>query len=211
MYRYILTFFFLSFYMDAQQISQENARNVFHKIIDAIGNNNPSPPDLIFKDTKSNPASYNPNKKIITIENKVLEICYSFGKDSLNALSYILAHELGHHYRNHGWMSSYASLEFGNALDMQNKSPEQRETYEIEADIYAGFYAHIAGFDALKTADSFLDSIYSSYSLPHELKNYPTLQERKKIINQNKSDFNELRDVFDLANIFSSYLLIIFK
>ena len=53
-------------------------------------------------------------------------------------------------------MSQYASLEFSDALDSQNKTPEQRERYEIEADIYAGFYAHIAGYDALKVANSFL-------------------------------------------------------
>ena len=200
----VLSFIILSLSSDAQQISQSSAHKVYSQIIDAIGNNNPRSPRLVFKDSERNPASYSPKKKTITIENKVLEICYSFGEDSLNALSYILAHELGHHYRNHGWMSQYASLEFSDALDGQNKTPEQRESYEIESDIYAGFYAHIAGYDALKVADSFLDAIYKSYSLPHELKNYPTLEERKAIINQNRSDFEELRDIFALANIIMS-------
>ena len=200
----IFSFIILSLSGNAQQISEISAHKVYNQIIDAIGNNNPRSPKLVFKDSERNPASYSPKKKTITIENKVLEICYSFGKDSLNALSYILAHELGHHYRNHGWMSQYASLEFSDALDGQNKTPEQRESYEIEADIYAGFYAHIAGYDALKVADFFLDAIYTSYSLPHDLKHYPTLAERKAIIDQNKSDFEELRDIFDLANILMS-------
>ena len=206
MFRLCLSFSFiiLSLSGNAQQISEISAHKVYSQIIDAIGNNNPRSPKLVFKDSERNPASYSPKKKTITIENKVLEICYSFGKDSLNALSYILAHELGHHYRNHGWMSQYASLEFSDALDDQNKTPEQRESYEIESDIYAGFYAHIAGYDALKVADSFLDAIYTSYSLPHDLRNYPTLKERKAIIGQNKSDFEELRDIFDLANIVMS-------
>ena len=200
----VLGFIIFSLSGNAQQISEISAYKVYDQIIDAIGNNNPRSPKLVFKDSERNPASYSPKKKTITIENKVLEICYSFGKDSLNALSYILAHELGHHYRNHGWMSQYASLEFSDALDGQNKTPEQRESYEIESDIYAGFYAHIAGYDALKVAGVFLDAIYKSYSLPHELKNYPTLEERKAIIGQNKSDFEELRDIFDLANILMS-------
>jgi len=197
----LLTFSCLS---NAQQVSEITAHKVYNQIISAIGNNNPRLPKLVFKDSERNPASYSPKKKTITIENKVLEICYSFGEDSLNALSYILAHELGHHYRNHGWMSQYASLEFSDALDSQNKTPEQRESYEIESDIYAGFYAHIAGYDALKVADSFLDAIYTSYSLPHDLKNYPSLADRKAIIGQNKSDFDELRDIFDLANVVMS-------
>ena len=36
------------------------------------------------------------------------------------------------------------------------------------------------------------------------MKNYPTLAQRKAIIDQNKSDFGELRDIFDLANILMS-------
>ncbi len=64
-------------------------------------------------------------------------------------------------------MAEYASLEFSNSLDSYNKTPEQREVYEIESDIYGGFYAHIAGYDALSVADVFLDSIYQSYSLPY--------------------------------------------
>ena len=201
---FFLLFIISSFSIAAQQVSETSARKVYHQIVDAIGNNNPRYPDLVFKDSEKSPASYNPKKKTITIENKVLKICYSFGKDSLNALSYILAHELGHHYRDHGWMSQYASLDFGDALDSQNKTPEQREGYEIEADIYAGFYAHIAGYNALKVAASFLDSIYKSYSLPHDLKHYPTLDNRKSIIAHNILDFEELRDIFDLANIVMS-------
>ena len=123
----VLLFIILSLSGNAQQISEISAHKVYDQIIDAIGNNNPRSPKLVFKDSERNPASYSPKKKIITIENKVLEICHSFGEDSLNALSYILAHELGHHYRNHGWMSQYASLEFSDALDGQNKTPEQRE------------------------------------------------------------------------------------
>ena len=199
-----LLFIISSSSINAQQIREITARKVYDQIINAIGNNNPRPPKLIFKDSERNPASYSPKNKTIVLENKVLEICYSFGVDSLNALSYILSHELGHHYRNHGWMSQYASLEFSNTLDSQYKTPEQREIYEIESDIYAGFFAHIAGYEALKVADVFLDAIYKLYSLPDELKNYPTLDERKAIIDQNKSDFEELRDVFDLANIVMS-------
>ena len=89
-----LLFVILSSNINAQQISEITSRHVFDQIIHAIGNNNPRPPKLIFKDSERNPASYNPKHKTIVLENKVLEICYSFGEDSLNALSYILAHEL---------------------------------------------------------------------------------------------------------------------
>ena len=79
----IFSFFILSLSGNAQQISEISARKVYNQIIDAIGNNNPRSPKLVFKDSERNPASYSPKKKTITIENKVLEICYSLGKDSL--------------------------------------------------------------------------------------------------------------------------------
>ena len=200
---FILIFTF-SINAKAQKLSESTVDGVYKNIVFSIGNVNPRAPKLILKDSERNPASYNPNKKTITIENKVLEICYAFGPDSLNALSYILAHELGHHYRHHGWMAQYASLDFSRTLESQNRTPGQRQVYETEADIYAGFYAHIAGYDALKVADVFLDSIYESYSLPPELENYPTLSERKSIINNNKEQFEKYKNIFDVANIVMS-------
>ena len=201
---FIIFFCIIYFQTNAQKLSQSSVDKVWNEIIDAIGNNNPRAPELLIKDSERNPASYSPKKKRITLENKVLEICYSFGADSLNVLSYILAHELGHHYKDHGWTTQYASLDFSNEIDKKQESAQQRVDDETQADIYAGFYAHIAGYDALKVADSFLGAIYKSYSLPHDLKNYPTLAERKSIIEQNRSDFEELRDIFDLANIVMS-------
>ena len=187
--------------VSAQQLNEGVARKVYGEILTAIGNTNPRAPELKFKDGKRNPASYSPKKKTITLENKVLEICYSFGQDSLNALSYILAHELGHHYRNHGWMTQYASLDFSDKIDKKQESAQQRVDDETESDIYAGFYAHIAGYDALSVADQFLDRIYKEYDLPDSLPNYPTLMQRKKVINQNRSDFAKLKTIFDIANI----------
>ena len=198
---FIFCFWFNSI---AQKLNENTVYNVYNNIVLSIGNVNPRAPKLILKDSERNPASYNPNKKTITIENKVLEICYAFGQDSLNALSYILAHELGHHYRHHGWMTQYASLDFSASLESHNRTPGQRQVYETEADIYSGFYAHIAGYDALKVADVFLDSIYASYSLPPELENYPTLSERKSIIINNKEEFETYKNIFDVANIVMS-------
>ena len=184
----------------AQELSEKTVHELYNNLLYSIGNTNPRAPDLIIKNSVRHPAGYNPKKKQIAIERKVLEICFSFGKDSLNALSYILAHELGHHYRHHGWMSQYASLDFSRTINSQLRTSEQRHVYETEADIYSGFYAHMAGYDALSVASAFLDSIYTSYSLPNELENYPSLDERKAIVLNNINEFEELKTIFDLAN-----------
>ena len=42
----------LSLNTQSQEISEINAYRVYNNIINAIGNNNPRPPKVIFKDTK---------------------------------------------------------------------------------------------------------------------------------------------------------------
>ena len=189
----------------SQQISKNTVEDVYVNIINAIGNSNPRPPTLIISQSNGNPASYSPKKKTISVEEDVLKICHSFGADSLNALSYILSHELGHHYRHHGWTTQYASLDFSPKDDKEKLKIQKRIENEAESDIFAGFYSHIAGYDALSVASEFLERIYQEYNLPDSIVNYPTLTQRKKIIQNNISDFEELRNVFKLANLTMSF------
>ena len=201
--KYSLFYFliFCSLITFGQSISDKSCYLVWDNLINSIGNNNPRPPDLDLKSSEKNPASYNPKSSSVRIERKVLEICHSFGKDSLNALSYILAHELGHHYQNHGYHAKYASLDFSKPIDEKEESSNQRIDYESQADVYAGFYSHISGYDALSVASNFLDKIYEEYKLPVNIRNYPSLVQRKLIIDKNVNDFNDLKQTFDLANL----------
>ncbi len=195
---FILTY---SIHSHSQSLTEKTCYSVYNNLVKSIGNNNPRPPILELTKSKNNPASYNPKTSTIRIEEKLLEICYSFGKDSLNALSYILAHELGHHYQNHGYHARYASLDFTKTENVTEEKSNLRIDYESQADVYAGFYSHISGYDALSVASKFLDSIYKAYNLPRNIKNYPTLEQRKFIINKNKDDFNYLKKIFDYANL----------
>ena len=216
--RFLFFLFILFLYHNTvfcQKISSKSADEVYNNIVQAIGNSHPRPPDLIIKKQRG-PASYYPKYNEIRIDEKLLSICFSFGKDSLNVLSYILGHELAHHYKDHAYTSKYESLDFldptiksfNDNLDRHEKDSvnkliniQKRIEYETQADLYAGFYAHLAGYDALSVANSFLDKIYSKYNLNESIKGYPTLSERKKIIDKNKFDFNELKNIFNTANI----------
>ena len=198
---FVLVFLIIGFTLFSQNLSHNSVFKVYNDIITAIGNTSPRAPNLVIKNTVSNPAAYYPGKNIIRIEEKLLNVCYTFGKDSLNVLSYILAHELAHHYQNHGYASRFATLDFSNEIDEKKEKSQQKIDDETQADIYAGFYSHIAGYDALSKAELFLDEIYNAYNLPDNLPNYPTLSQRKQIINENKKSFEKLRYLFDIANI----------
>ena len=185
----------------AQKVSKESADEVYKNIITAIGNSTPVPPKLEFKESTKNPASFNPFKKRITIEEKVLEICYFFGQDSLNALAYILSHELAHSYCRHGWHTQFAALDFSNQIDEDLESFEKRIDNETQADVYAGFFSHIAGYNAIDVAGDFLKKIYSEYELPDSIPGYPSFQERLIIIESNQAEFEKLKRVYDSALI----------
>ena len=189
----------LQYSVQAQKVSKESAVEVYENIITAIGNSSPIPPILEFKESNSNPASFNPFKKKITIEEKVLEICYFFGPDSLNALAYILSHELAHSYCRHGWHTQFAALDFSNQIDEDLASFEKRIDNETQADVYAGFFSHIAGYNALDIAGDFLKKVYSEYDLPDSIPGYPSFKERLLIIESNKAEFLKLKRVYDSA------------
>ena len=126
----------------SQGVHESTAFKVYEDLVVAVGNVHPRAPRLVLKNSKRNPASFNPFTKEISLERKVLEICHSFGPDSLSALAYILGHELAHSYCEHGWQTKFAGLDFSNEVDQKLESIEQRVDDETEADLKAGFYAH---------------------------------------------------------------------
>ena len=139
-----------------------------------------------------------------------------FGPDSLNSLAYILAHELAHHVKDHMGLIGYAevSKNFVDNLSKEGKIENKERSdlnkqvknafntkTESEADIWGGFVAHMAGYNALPIASDFLDSIYTTYNIPEISETYPTLEERKNIHADGMIKFNELKNIFDIANI----------
>ena len=185
--------------LHSQTVSESTVRSLYDQLVDAIGNVHPRAPKLVFKNSTRNPASFNPITHEISLENKVLGICHSFGSDSLSALAYILSHELAHSYCEHGWQTKFAGLDFSNAMDRKLESTEQRIDDETEADVKAGFYSHLAGYDALSVADDFLVRVYRAYDLPDSIPGYPSLNNRIEIIKANKSRFDKLKRMYDSA------------
>lgn len=183
----------------SQEIQETTAHEVYEKIITAVGNAHPRAPRLVFKNSKRNPASFNPFTKEISLERNVLKICHDFGADSLRALAYILSHELAHSYCEHGWQTKFAGLDFSNEVDNKVEASQQRVDDETEADLKAGFYSHLAGYDALTVADEFLKRVYINYNLPDSIFGYPSLDERLQIIEQNKTRFQELKHLYETA------------
>jgi hypothetical protein len=174
---------------------------IYGNIVEAIGNQSLLTPDLFFSDEKNSVAYMNADG--ITIEQKVIDI-FCGQSDFEDRIAYILAHELAHYYLEHNWIRnsglSYANS-IGEFLQDNSYSIDQRKLAESQADLYAGFYAQIAGYKALSHAESTLATIYREYELSKDLKGYPSFDERVTIINSKIKTANELAQVFDIANV----------
>tara|TARA_B100001093_G_scaffold126525_1_gene119090 strand:+ start:344 stop:1807 length:1464 start_codon:yes stop_codon:yes gene_type:complete len=193
---------FVSFSINSQE---KIAQDVFKKIVNSIGNNFNQLPTLEIVKTENNPAYYSPRDNKIYIEKKTLTI-FENNKNFEDILAYLIAHELAHHYLNHGWMRNldfgYSSTIGNFIIDGDNK--KQKKIDETQADIFGGFFAKIAGYDALNFGEYCLREIYKEYEIPESISGYPSLSERIEIIESNVDKTNQLSKIFDLGNLFLS-------
>ncbi len=78
---------------------------------------------------------------------------------------------------------------------------EQRLIEETQADLYAGFFAHMAGYKALPIASQTLDIIYKAYALDSNLTGYPSLYDRQSIARGKMKELAELALIFNVGNL----------
>ncbi|MDN5203859.1 hypothetical protein QQ008_20880 [Fulvivirgaceae bacterium BMA10] len=142
----------------------------------------------------------NPNPRLI-LDEKVYDLCRSFGSDSLNALASIIGHELAHFYRDHKAIIGLIGHSEAENLDNSNRSSQQNQRIylEAEADYFGTFYAFQAGFNSFKTLPKILSLIYNEYQLPNKLSNYPSKQERINIAVARSREMEKFAPVFEVG------------
>jgi hypothetical protein len=206
----IIFCFCCTFIAKAQQNISIQA--VYQNLLAAYADARPAP-DLVLipKTTRQGAiAQYIPGlKPTIKIDDKLVDICSSLGKDSLNALALLLSHELAHYYQNHSWCADYAFAlqgeSMGEKLNFLSKDDKIRS--EAQADQLGVFYAAMAGYEVQSIFPKVIDAIYSSYKLPDAVVGYPTKTERKQLAEQVNKEVAELFDIFEG----SKYLLLLKK
>lgn len=150
-------------------------------------------------------AAFIPIKNELIIGTEFIKLCRNFGKDSNNVAAYVLGHEMAHVLLQQNDLtaqigSSYASPEYSKQLKRSKKTLRD-SIHERQADEFASFYAHIAGYSTSDLGSIILDSIYTHFKLKDkDLPSYPTLSERKRISMQANYRMETLKQVFDFAN-----------
>jgi tetratricopeptide (TPR) repeat protein len=200
-----LTLFFsvMSFFMFGQNKDEPQIRKVFDQLVLAYGSSKTAPELVVTKQKHDRPAFYKFDKKpIVTIDTYLFTICRSYGKDSLNALSVIIGHELAHYYNEHSFCTDFAfairnkNEVFSKKVKLIDKN--QKIIYETQADDKGLFYAAIAGYEPFEVQPKLLDAIYTQYQLK-DADGYPTKVQRKEIAKNALLKAKKLYETFALG------------
>ena len=108
------------------QVKWTSVERVYSDLVKAIGDGSKIAPPIESSRTESRVAYFSPSRQTIFIEEKFLNVCASFGTDSLNALSFILGHELAHFYRNHGWVTT-SGVGYVDAVTQENWKEQKKD------------------------------------------------------------------------------------
>jgi tetratricopeptide (TPR) repeat protein len=163
----VVIFFILCFKTYSQKYNKQVVENVYQRLVYAYGNPKAAPKLIHSNKNINGPASFSQFDKSIIIDKRLYQICRKLGKDSLNALSIVISHELAHYYYEHDFCS-----DFGYLMNSKNKAfstkiiklgIEQKLIYETQADRRGLFHSAVAGFQPFEINRELLTVIYQSY------------------------------------------------
>lgn len=149
-------------------------------------------------------AWYDPENNTINFGEGIYDMATTFGDDSVNVIAAVIAHEIAHFYKDHGWGYSFGMVNNGTHIaddiyEMELTS-ENRAAMEAEADYFGGIFCYMAGYNTLDVVDNFFEQMYAELEIPEETFGYPTKHDRIAIYRNTKEMLEELIPVFEAAN-----------
>lgn len=171
-------------------------------------------------------ASFDRFKNEILLDTKSYNIMRRMGKDSLDALAFLLGHELGHYIHSHrvvnhnithaapGLASSEEITKAMEVMPMETTQQEFKQKLdaaiwnydstheEAEADFEGGFLGYLAGYEPMAAGKEFLRKAYDHpfMNLTKETPGYPSFDERLEVIENTTKELETLIPIFEMAN-----------
>jgi len=188
---------------DAQKNADIQINKVFNQLVTAYGSAKSAPQLVVLKDKlqQKSPAFYEASPKpLIKVDAHFYSLCRTFGKDSLNALSIVISHELAHYYNDHTFCSDFAfavsksNKTYAGKLKLVSKT--ERMSLETQADYKGLFYSAIAGYTPFEIYPKLLDGVYKHYQLKDDNDGYPSRTERKEIAKNAQMKATHLFELF---------------
>lgn len=174
-------------YLPSSHPKSRTAQRVAEQIYSAGRDNRAMPTILVRRATSAGDVARFIPPATLEVGEKLLDICRTLGRDSLNALAYVLGHEMAHFQVKH-------SINLGFASSAQLAT--SRAGMEEEAERTGAFTAFLAGFDVQLAYRPILTKIYQSYRLPVQLPGYPSLAQRLQTAQRT---FDALRPLYEVV------------
>jgi tetratricopeptide (TPR) repeat protein len=173
---------------------QFTAQAVLDKLYKINGHLNPLKPKIEIVNAKQNVAVYIKAKNTIQLEEQAYQLCRSFGADSLNALAFIIGHELIHAIQTNQVLPKTSFISY-------DQSSRSSLAIEQDADIQGIFLSYLAGFKTIRMIPEIIEKMYTVYELRSKnIRGYPTETERKNAYKTVISQAGDLIELFDLSN-----------
>lgn len=191
-----------SFGMQKEEMKhiKHTAQQVLDKLYNASGNYIFLKPKLEISNSKNKVAAYLSGSKKIIVEVAAFRICQALGKDSLDALAYIIGHELAHSFQS----DIQTHQETTNFLSYSHHF-NSTEREEKTADIQGIFTAYLAGYKTKDVVRKVIQKIYEVYDLLNtKMSKYPPYEERLNMAYEVDRRVEELIQLFEAGNYLSA-------
>ncbi len=156
----------------------------------------------------------------VFLDTATVNVCTKMGKDSLNALAFILSHELAHFVKGHLQSHQYIEeterderLEIISTAEVSDRRTKRKinsilkkygiRVNEAEADLEAGFISYLAGYRSLDAGPEMLQRCYERFGMDVEEGNYASLEERKEMVRAVALKLDSLIYIFEAGNLAS--------
>ena len=190
--------------LPADHPKHRTAQAVFDDLVRAIGDGRVAPRLRLLSGAagggSQQVAWLSPKQHQITIEERSYDLCLQLEADSLDALGFLLGHELAHFYKDHLWASDFGSRFVGPGTEQQPRDPHMLAEVETEADYFGGFFGHVAGYNTLAVAGDLLERIYAEYDLAEDQEGYPSLAARREIARRSREQLSRMVPIFEIGH-----------
>ncbi|WMX13559.1 M48 family metalloprotease [Aureispira sp. CCB-E] len=193
---------------DYQKLKAREAAQIFNKICKTVKDTRKAPTFNFIYNYQGKPyynAYYSPSNNTINFGEGIYDLAADLGADSLDIVATVMAHEIAHFYKDHGWAHAFGKANPDNDIKKNVKESmydsDDRARMEAEADYFGGIFGYMSGYNTLGVGGAFFDKLYDALEIPDETFGYPSRQDRIAIYNNSKEMLEELIPVFNTANL----------
>lgn len=193
---------------DYQKLKAKASEEIFKNICKTVKDTRKAPTFNFIYNYQGKPyynAYYSPSNNTINFGEGIYDLAVEFGPDSLDVVATVMAHEIAHFYKDHGWAHAFGKANPDNEIKKNVKESmydsDDRARMEAEADYFGGIFGYMSGYNTLGVGGAFFDKLYDALEIPDETFGYPSRKDRIGIYNNSKEMLEDLIPVFNTANL----------